>query len=49
MSKRSGRGGQSLAVISEQKSNAASGCPCKKRQASGNRLAETITVQSPTQ
>ena len=47
-SKRCGRVGQSLAVTSEQKSNAASGASRRKRPTSSSFVAGTMTVQSPT-
>jgi len=40
--------GESLAVTSEQKSNAMSGVSRRKRAASSNCSAVTIAVQSPT-
>ncbi len=48
-SKRSARGGQSVAVTSEHRSNAASGASRRCFATSRRRGADTMTVQSPTQ
>src|SRR5438093_13359728 len=48
-SKRSARGGQSVAVTSEHKSNAASGASRRCRATSSSFATGTMIVQSPTQ
>src|SRR5262245_10937841 len=48
-SNRAARGGQSVAVTSEQRSNRASGASRRWRATSRIFAGDTITVQSPTQ